>query len=417
MSQNFSDVFIPGGIPTVTYNPRTRLRLEDKIREAKNNLCKLVVVTGQTKAGKTVLVDRIFPQNCSVWISGGSVESEEDFWGIFVECLNLSTHVDYVSHTESENTLGGEVASEIGISLFKAKPSLTVQTTKSCYNEINSGRNNSNKIVALNHLSINKTPVIIDDFHYISKDIQAKIVRALKNPIMRGVPVILIAIPNRKYDAVKVEREMTGRIEHIDIPQWSEDELSEIAFNGFKHLNVQIAQDVVNKMTREAFGSPHLMQEFCKALCRKYNIIEKNFFSMTIPINDNELEKMYTEIAQNTGRPTFDRLARGARPRSDRKERLLTDGTKTDIYRVVMMALKSLRPGMSSISYEELRSAIKEHLQESPPQRHEITRVLDIITQISYNDSASTPVIEWNKEDSEIHITDPFFAFYLKWAV
>ena len=94
---------------------------------------------------------------------------------------------------------------------------------------------------------------------------------------MRGVPVILIAIPNRKYDAVKVEREMTGRIEHIDIPQWSEDELSEIAFNGFKHLNVQIAQDVVNKMTREAFGSPHLMQEFCKALCRKYNIIEKNF--------------------------------------------------------------------------------------------------------------------------------------------
>ena len=234
---------------------------------------------------------------------------------------------------------------------------------------------------------------------------------------MRGVPVILIAIPNRKYDAVKVEREMTGRIEHIDIPQWSEDELSEIAFNGFKHLNVQIAQDVVNKMTREAFGSPHLMQEFCKALCRKYNIIEKTTIRKTIPINDNELEKMYTEIAQNTGRPTFDRLARGARPRSDRKERLLTDGTKTDIYKVVMMALKSLRPGMSSISYEELRSAIREHLQESPPQRHEITRVLDIITQISYNDSASTPVIEWNKEDSEIHITDPFFAFYLKWAV
>lgn len=417
MSQNFSDVFIPGGIPTVTYNPRARLHLEDKLMESKNNLCKLVVVTGQTKAGKTVLVDRIFPQNCSVWISGGSIESEDDFWGMFIEYLNLSTRVDYVSHTENGNMLGGEVSSEIGISLFKAKPSLNAQTTISSYNEINRGRNNSNKIVAINYLNINKTPVIIDDFHYISKDIQAKIVRALKNPIMHGVPVILIAIPNRKYDAVKVEREMTGRIEHVDIPQWSEDELSDIAFNGFKHLNTQIGKDVVSKMAREAFGSPHLMQEFCKTLCRKYNIIKKTMLRTTISINDNELEKIYTEIAQNTGRPTFDRLARGARPRSDRKERLLKDGAKTDIYGVVMMALKCLRPGMSRISYEELRSTIKEHLQESPPQRHEVTRVLDIITQISYNDSASTPVIEWNKEDSEIHITDPFFAFYLKWAV
>ena len=180
-------------------------------------------------------------------------------------------------------------------------------------------------------------------------------------------------------------------------------------------INVEkfFPDSILSKMAREAFGSPHLMQEFCKTLCRKYNIIKKTMLRTTISINDNELEKIYTEIAQNTGRPTFDRLARGARPRSDRKERLLKDGAKTDIYGVVMMALKCLRPGMSRISYEELRSTIKEHLQESPPQRHEVTRVLDIITQISYNDSASTPVIEWNKEDSEIHITDPFFAFYL----
>ena len=56
---------------------------------------------------------------------------------------------------------------------------------------------------------------------------------------------------------------------------------------------------------------------------------------------------------------------------------------------------------------------MKEILQEATPQRHETTRVLDYITQISYDDSASTPVIEWNKEDGIINITDPFFAFFL----
>lgn len=52
----YSEVFIPGGIPTITYNPRPEHHLEDRIREVRNNLCKLVVITGQTKAGKTVLV-------------------------------------------------------------------------------------------------------------------------------------------------------------------------------------------------------------------------------------------------------------------------------------------------------------------------------------------------------------------------
>lgn len=37
-------------------------------------------------------------------------------------------------------------------------------------------------------------------------------------------------------------------------------------------------------------------------------------------------------------------------------------------------------------------------------------------TDISYNDGASTPVIDWDKEDAILTITDPFFAFYLRWS-
>jgi len=51
-----SDIFVPGGFPRHTYNPRVELQLECRLSEVKNNLCKLVAVTGHTKAGKTVLV-------------------------------------------------------------------------------------------------------------------------------------------------------------------------------------------------------------------------------------------------------------------------------------------------------------------------------------------------------------------------
>ena len=54
-------VFTPGGFPTVTYIVRKEKQLEERVSAAKDFLAKLVVVTGATKSGKTVLVDKVFP--------------------------------------------------------------------------------------------------------------------------------------------------------------------------------------------------------------------------------------------------------------------------------------------------------------------------------------------------------------------
>ena len=47
---------------------------------------------------------------------------------------------------------------------------------------------------------------------------QGGIVRALKPLIFDELPVVLIAIPHRRYDALKVEKEMTGRISPLSGP-------------------------------------------------------------------------------------------------------------------------------------------------------------------------------------------------------
>jgi hypothetical protein len=38
------------------------------------------------------------------------------------------------------------------------------------------------------------------------------------------------------------------------------------------------------------------------------------------------------------------------------------------------------------------------------------------MSKISTSDESSTPVIDWEKDDRLLHITDPFFAYYLKWG-
>lgn len=408
-------VFTPGGFPTITYIPRKEKKLEEKVSAAKDNLSKLVVVTGATKSGKTVLVDKVFPQSEAIWIDGGAISDESSFWDLIIEKLNLYTEQEYVEQDtdingiEAETLFEGNVFVAKGTAAFRGK--LGAENTQST----KKGRITSPKIVAINELQTDEIALIIDDFHYIDKAIQKNIVRALKSPIMHGLPVICIAIPNRKFDAVEVEREMTARIENIEMPIWEESELVNIAKEGFSALNVRISDELINRLAEAAYGSPFLMQEFCRRICEKCDIVERTKDEQYISDNIEE-QDIFIEIAEDSGRSIFDKLKRGPRARADRKKRLLKSGMKTDIYGVVMEGLKKLKPGVDSIPYEELRNNIKDILDENLPQKNEISRVLDQIAKISYTDTSSTPVIDWQREDDLITITDPFFAFFLKWA-
>ena len=92
---NFYEVFTPGGAPTYTYNPRDSYNLEVKIMRAKRNLCKLMIVTGQTKMGKTVLAEKVYNRgNDSIWVDGGEISDEESFWDNIVSQLELPTQYE-----------------------------------------------------------------------------------------------------------------------------------------------------------------------------------------------------------------------------------------------------------------------------------------------------------------------------------
>jgi hypothetical protein len=213
---------------------------------------------------------------------------------------------------------------------------------------------------------------------------------------------------------VKVEKEMTGRLESIVIPAWGLDELKDIANIGFPLLNMNVKQSIVDRLAKESFGSPHLMQEFCRTVATKDELVE----TANNPIEIGSIQnQVFESVAEGTGKVVFDRLAKGPRQRSDRKQRRLKNGGTADIYRVVLLALSSLKPGLDSIGWEQLRSSIKNILSDDIPQAHEVSRVRERMTEIAATDGASTPVIDWEKDQQRLHVTDPFFAFYLKWGV
>jgi hypothetical protein len=105
----YTDVFVPGGFPRHTYNPRLDLKLETSVRQVTENLCKLVPVTGHTKSGKTVLVRSILPREDAIWVDGGGVGAEEDFWTTVIDQLNLFQETEASEEKENATELTGTV--------------------------------------------------------------------------------------------------------------------------------------------------------------------------------------------------------------------------------------------------------------------------------------------------------------------
>lgn len=402
-------------MPTLTYVSRSERNLEGRVAGAKDNLCKLVTVTGSTKSGKTVLTQRVFPRSNSVWIDGGTVKEEDDLWNFVLDSIGGHNETTDTDISETASRFAGEVGGSAQLPLlFEGQGKLGADISKK------RGASGARKLslkpraAAISQLRISKCPVIIDDFHYLQRDFQGNVIRALKPLIFEGLPVVLIAIPHRRFDAIKVEREITGRIEAVTVPSWDNEELLRIPRGGFPLLNVSMADEVAYQLAVEAYGSPHLMQEFCRTIATDHGVRETGTAKVLIAEVSNDL---FQRVAEGTGKVIFDKLAKGPRQRADRLLRKLKGGGSADIYRVVLLALSHLSPGLQTIEYEHLRAAIREILAEQIPQAGEVTRVLEKMAEIASSDESSTPVLDWEKEDQKLHITDPFFAFFLKWGV
>jgi Tfp pilus assembly protein PilO len=77
--------------------------------------------------------------------------------------------------------------------------------------------------------------------------------------------------------------------------------------------------------------------------------------------------------------------------------------------------LAALKPGIATLEYEQVRSALRELLEELP-QAHEVSSVLEHMSKIQADEAASAPVFDWEKQERRLHIIDPYFAFFLRWA-
>lgn len=165
-------VFVPGGMPKLTYVPRTERHLESSLAEVQDNLCKLVVVTGATKTGKTVLVKKVLDGTSqTVWLDGGNIESFDGFLDDCLHALGVDLIVEKEDATNHE--IAGKVAAKSGGKFlgFGAEVSGEGGGKKGGSQKIKVKPSGTKQNIVLSTLESTETTLVIDDFHYIEREL------------------------------------------------------------------------------------------------------------------------------------------------------------------------------------------------------------------------------------------------------
>lgn len=402
-------MFVPGGLPEVTYVPRAALQLEAQVQDYLEERYKVLSLSGPTKSGKTVLVKRVAPD--AIWVSGGDISTAGDFWKVLVDRLDGWIDIEKQRAKTGGNSVTTATEGELSAVVARTGQSVSKETTRLDERVHTVRRNRPPAQVAADLLLLTKPVVVLDDFHYLDAGEQLKVVRGLRGMVFDGVPVILLSVPHRVYDAVRAEPEMTGRVVPLGIPFWSDDDLRAIAAQGFDALNVTAATTTVNRLVHESFGSPFLMQDFCLELCKANGIRQEQ--GERRELQPPDWDAFFHARADATAKLAFEKLARGPRVRTKRIPRELRDGRTVDIYNLVLDAIAHTGP-KTTLTDTELRQSIREIMAGEPPKSHEVTRVLEEMTSIARKGKGE-PVVDYMADERQLHIADPFFAYYLRW--
>ena len=387
MNKSFPDVFKPGTYPQRTYVSRnskgTRYTYEERLRQSLSVEGYLTYIVGPSKIGKTVLCENVIGVENMVSMSGNDFSKEHDFWSGIGKKIGIS-----MTAKISEETAA-----------LSANEQRSTIVTKDYF---------ATKDKVLKYFRENAKILVLDDFHYAPPEIQYDIACQLKEVIRSGFKAVVISLPYRSDDAIRLNPDLTGRISIIELEPWKKEELIRIADKGFSELNIAVEERLMSRMAEESIHSPQLMQSICLnigLLPEKTEIITEQMIEESCRFTCMNLP--YADVIRvlKAGPPT-----RG----QQRLKYTLRDGSKRDIYSLILKILAD-NPPLVELSIEELMERIKKNTNSNMVKQQKVKDALKNWQKILELQGSLYQVLEW--KDDVIYILDNMFLFYIRWEI
>ena len=414
------DVFVPGSFPEYTYVHRSAKGLEDILRDALSTQGNVVSLSGPSKSGKTVLVEKVVGRDLLISISGASIRRPEEIWDKALDWMDLPN-----ASTEGRS-VGGSVSGEVAAKGSLALPLVASgelgltgkgELTRDVSTQETRERRGLPQIVK--EIGNSEFVILLDDFHYMDRDLQIEVAKMLKEAVRLDVKIVTAAVAHRGDDVVRANPELRGRVRTIDLGYWTKPELLEIARSGFESLNAKVDLDAIQKFADESAGSPQLMQSLCLQACFVLKLREKLEGSQprNLTFDRTALQSVLEQTSASTDfRSLVDVLDAGRRVRgTERKTYRFLDGSEGDVYRVILKALADDPPRLS-FPYDELLRRTVNVCDTESPVGSSVTSTCVHMSKLAQEKFPRERAIDWDEQKQVFDIPDPYLLFYLRWS-
>jgi len=413
-----AEVFTPTSYPTYTYVKRDELHHERLLAEWTRSSTQIASISGPSKAGKTVLVQRVVGEGNLVTVSGASVRAPDQLWERVLDWWG-EPHSTTASHgdTESEQK-SHDRGINIGVSGTGASHKTATASGALASDTVQATVNRRGLPQVVQELAGTGYTVLLDDFHYIPPAIQGDVAQQLKDAASRGVRICVASVPHRADNVVRALPELRGRVLAIDLDYWTRRDLLEIPRLGCAHLHLVVDGASLAMFATEAAGSPQLMQSICLWMCNHLGIRDTQEPPRAVVLDEAAREEiLFLTSCTVDFRSLVKALISGPKARpGDRRTYQYKDGKTGDVYLTVMRAV-AMDPPRLTIEYAELGRRLEELCKGDHPDGASVIRTCLALDQIAKSFAAPTgPSLEWDERDQIFMVPDPYLLFYLRWS-
>lgn len=418
MTLRAAEVFTPGAFPTHTYVERSSEDLESSLRDALDTPGQVVSLSGPSKSGKTVLVERVVGRDYLIPITGAGIQEPGDLWNRVLDWM------DVPDSRTTKHTTSGSVGAEIGAEGSAKIPGiLSAEGSAKGTADVGHAREKASNYTrrglsqVVDEIGNSDFVVLLDDFHYMPRHVQTEAAKILKEAVRRGIKICTAAVRHRGDDVVRALPELRGRVRAIDLNYWSPDELEQIALVGYGALNVSFPPSAISSFAEESAGSPQLMQLICLNSCYAIGAREKEPKHRQIEVKHETRRRILEQTTPSTDfRSLVDVLDAGPKTRgTERKIYKFTNKSEGDVYRCIMSAVAANPPRLS-FSYDELTERVRSICQDDVPVGSSVIGTCLHMSKLALEKFPNERAIDWDEQKLILDIPDPFLLFYLRWS-
>ncbi len=416
-----AEVFTPTSYPTLTYVARDELHHERLLREWIRSSTQIASLSGPSKAGKTVLVQRVVGEGNLITVSGASVRAPDQLWERVLDWWGEPHSLVATAAETTTQTKGSDKGGSLGVSALglSASARATASTANAAAETLQATSLRRGLPQVVQQLAQTSFTVLLDDFHYIPQAIQSDVAQQLKDAASRGVRICVASVPHRADNIVRALPELRGRVLAIDLDYWSRRDLLEIPRLGCPQLGLEVDKASLQMFATEAAGSPQLMQSICLWMCNHLGVRESVDTVKAVQLDElARKEILFLTSCTVDFRTLVRSLIAGPKVKSgERRMYMHFDGRAGDVYLTVMRAV-AMDPPLLAIEANELARRLEMLCKGAHPDRGNMIRACNALGQIAAGFAAPTgPSLEWDEGAQTIVIPDPYLLFYLRWSV